>query len=41
LLEAGLISEIRLPPLAAEKENSQPVKIDGPPLSETIIQERR
>jgi hypothetical protein len=39
LLETGLIKQIR--PLPAEDYPVTPVRIDGPPISETIIEERR
>ena len=42
LMEAGLLTEIPL--LVADLtpwQNNQPVEVEGPPLSETIIEERR
>jgi Arc/MetJ-type ribon-helix-helix transcriptional regulator len=42
LLEAGIISEIKPPPrLLPEREPFSPIPIQGEPLSETIIRERR
>jgi hypothetical protein len=40
LLEAGLIQEFKTPPMRPAEERPQ-VPIQGKPLSETIIEERR
>jgi hypothetical protein len=42
LMEAGLLTEIPLPVTDFSPwQNRQPVQVEGPPLSETIIEERR
>jgi hypothetical protein len=42
LLEAGLLSEIKTPDRNAESFRAyQPVTVNGKPVSETIIEERR
>jgi hypothetical protein len=40
LQESGLVKEIKRPPMVARQEHP-PVPIQGKPLSETIIEERR
>jgi hypothetical protein len=41
LLESGLMTSLPTPPDPAARRAFQPVKIEGEPLSETIIRERR
>jgi Arc/MetJ-type ribon-helix-helix transcriptional regulator len=41
LVRAGLLAEVKLPPPAPQGEDFKPVPIQGPPLSETVIQDRR
>jgi Arc/MetJ-type ribon-helix-helix transcriptional regulator len=41
LLQSGLISSLPVPVDAASRPGFQPISIDGEPLSETIIRERR
>jgi Arc/MetJ-type ribon-helix-helix transcriptional regulator len=41
LLQSGLLSRIPVRPAADAPREFQPVKIEGEPLSETIIRERR
>ncbi len=42
MLEAGLFSEIRRPEIDVEEFRSyKPIKVEGKPVSETIIEERR
>jgi hypothetical protein len=41
LMEAGLLTEVPLPVTDFSPwQNRQPVEVEGPPLSETIIEER-
>ena len=41
LLESGLISSLPTPADPASRPNFQPIALEGEPLSETIIRERR
>jgi hypothetical protein len=41
LLEAGLILEIKRPPLTEPEGNRRPIKVKGKPMSQTIIEDRR
>jgi hypothetical protein len=41
LLEAGLMTSLPIPLDPGSRRDFQPVKLDGEPLSETIIRERR
>ena len=41
LLQSGLLASIPTRPAAGARREFQPVKIEGEPLSETIIRERR
>jgi len=41
LMEEGLLAPTRLTPSAREEEPFEPVPIQGAPLSQTIIEERR
>jgi len=41
LLKTGLMTSLPTPPDPATQQTFQPVKIEGEPLSETIIRERR
>jgi hypothetical protein len=41
LHRAGLLREVKPLPARAEKESFKPVEIKGPPLSQTVIEDRR
>ena len=41
LVQAGVLASIPVRPAAGARRDFQPVKIEGEPLSETIIRERR
>ena len=41
LLTTGLMTSLPTPPDPATRQTFQPVKIEGEPISETIIRERR
>ncbi len=41
LLSEGIISELPKPLAEREEEDFRPIKVQGQPLSETIIEERR
>jgi Arc/MetJ-type ribon-helix-helix transcriptional regulator len=41
MVAAGILAEAKLPTPRPDQEPFQPIEIDGPPLSETVIQDRR